>query len=81
MDRTQLYNEINTLKLKEKAKTTYGKSYTNCSNAELETLIANETKELNQCCNPSCCFDKLIEVLSKKKILLKSEVEYIMKFN
>lgn len=77
MDRKQLYNEIISLGLQDEVKSTYGKNYTNCNNAQLQDVIDNVCKS-----TPSktgiCAFQKLVEILAKKKILLKSEVNTIM---
>lgn len=84
MNRKQLYNEITSLKLQEEVKNRYGKNYTMCSNADLQKVVDEVHEGLNKLhsggfgvnCGSIC---KLVEILAKKKILLKSEVNAIMK--
>lgn len=83
MNRKQLYNEITSLGLQEEVKSRYGKNYTMCSNADLQKLVDEVHRDLNEShreglntvCSSIC---KLVDILAKKKILLKSEVEAIM---
>lgn len=83
MNRKQLYNEITSLGLQEEVKSRYGKNYTQCSNADLQKVIDEVHKDLDKLhkggfgvnCGSIC---KLVDILAKKKILLKSEVEAIM---
>lgn len=85
MNRKELYKQINELGLKEEIKKEYGKNYTQCSNEQLEAVV---TSTLNACSevqddlyNESVsykCLSRLVEVLAKKNILLKSEVSYIL---
>lgn len=83
MNRKQLYNEITSLGLQEEVKSKYGKNYTMCSNADLQKVIDEVHKGLDKLhkggfgvnCGSIC---KLVDILAKKKILLKSEVEAIM---
>ena len=79
MNRKQLYNEINALDLKHEVHATYGKNYTNCSNDELKAVLnkVKDSCEATKKCSPA--FSKLVEILAKKRILLKSEVNAIMK--
>lgn len=84
MKRKQLYNEITSLGLQEEVKNRYGKNYTLVSNADLQKVIDEVHKGLDKLhkggfgvnCGSIC---KLVDILAKKKILLKSEVEAIMK--
>lgn len=79
MNRKQLYNEITSLGLQEEVKSRYGKNYTMCSNADLQKLVDKVHKGLNEThAGTSNSFNKLVEILAKKKILLKSEVNAIM---
>lgn len=83
MNRKQLYNEITSLGLQEEVKSRYGKNYTMCSNADLQKLVDEVHRNLNEShkesSNTVCSsIYKLVDILSKKKILLKSEVEAIM---
>lgn len=83
MNRKQLYNEITSLGLQEEVKSRYGKNYTMCSNADLQKVVDEVHAGLDKLhsggsglnCGLIC---KLVEILAKKKILLKSEVEAIM---
>ena len=95
MDRKELYREITSLNLQDEVKATYGKNYTQCTNAQLATVVSGATKALEEAvkaekskksatekkgekCHASTGFNKLVEVLAKKKILLPSEVDAIM---
>lgn len=79
MNRKQLYNEITSLGLQEEVKSRYGKNYTLCSNENLQKLVDEVYKSLNETHSGiSNLFNKLVEILAKKKILLKSEVSVIM---
>lgn len=80
MNRKQLYNEITSLGLQEEVKSRYGKNYTQCSNEILQKLVDEVHKVLNEAHarKQQYNFNKLIEILAKKKILLKSEVNAIM---
>ena len=80
MNRKQLYNEITSLGLQEEVKSRYGKNYTQCSNENLQKLVDEVHKGLNEthARNQQHHFNRLIEILAKKKILLKSEVSAIM---
>lgn len=80
MNRKQLYNEITSLGLQEEVKSRYGKNYTQCSNEILQKLVDEVHKVLNEAHarKQQYHFNKLIEILAKKKILLKSEVNAIM---
>lgn len=80
MNRKQLYNEIASLGLKEEIKARYGKNYTQCTNEQLKAVVDNASAGLEPVGARGCVhFNKLVEILAKKKILLKSEVETIMK--
>lgn len=78
MNRKQLYNEITSLGLQDEVKARYGKNYTMCSNACLQKVI-DEVRASVAPVAPDCAFNKLVDILAKKKILLKSEVDAIMK--
>ena len=93
MNRKELYAKVKELNLQEEIKKKFGENYTRVSNAELAFIIAsykkvekpkNETKvsistvaKEPTIATKSCKWDKLIEVLKKKHILLDSEVDYI----
>lgn len=79
MNRKQLYNEITSLGLQEEVKARYGKNYTQCTNEQLKVVVDNAIAGLEPVgARGHSAFDKLVEILAKKKILLKSEVEAIM---
>lgn len=78
MNRKQLYSEITSLKLQEEVKNRYGDNYTRCSNEQLQKLV-DEVHSRTDATWSNGPVVKLVEILAKKKILLKSEVEAIMK--
>lgn len=93
MNRKELYKQITSLGLQDEVKATYGKNYTQCTNAQLATIVSGATKLLDEATKPvgksrkmesvpavvnPSSFQKLVEILSRKKILLKSEVDAIM---
>ena len=87
MNRKQLYNEITSLGLQNEVKSRYGKNYTQCSNGALQKLVDEIHKVMDEISNPKgisveqVVYNRLIalvEILAKKKILLKSEVDTIM---
>lgn len=79
MNRKQLYNEITSLGLQEEVKSRYGKNYTQCTNEQLKAVADSAVAGLEPVgARGSSAFDKLVDILAKKKILLKSEVEAIM---
>lgn len=87
MNRKQLYNEITSLGLQEEVKSKYGKNYTQCSNETLQKLVDEVHKGLEEASKPKGrsvtkvgynSLVALVEILAKKKILLKSEVSVIM---
>lgn len=87
MDRKQLYNEITSLGLQMEVKSRYGKNYTQCSNEALQKLVDEVHKGLKEASKPKGrsvaqvgynSLVTLVEILAKKKILLKSEVNSIM---
>lgn len=87
MNRKQLYNEITSLGLQEEVKSRYGKNYTQCSNEILQKLVDEVHRGLDEISSPKGrgveqevynSLTALVEILAKKKILLKSEVDIIM---
>ncbi len=81
MNRKQLYNEITSLGLQNEVKTRYGKNYTNCTTAQLQTIVDEAHKVIDSVREPKRTrsgFAVLVDILAKKKILLKSEVDLIM---
>ena len=79
MTRKELYDQITSLQLKDEVKARFGKHYTNCSNAQLESLITDVLNSMpSKPCKVEDVLFKLIAVLEKKRILLKSEVKEIL---
>ena len=78
MSRKELYNEIKSLGLQDEVKAVTGDNYTRASNEQLKTIIDNAVEGL-KCSNVNnSALNKLVEILAKKKILLKSEVNAII---
>ncbi len=82
MDRKELYTEIKKYNLEDKIKQLYGRNYTQVSSEKLESVIECNKNLKGKIDNKETIVSKdkvtrLIEVLAKKRILLKSEVEYI----
>lgn len=75
MNRKELYREITSLKLQYEVKAKYGKNYTQCTNEQLKAVVDSATSGTD--CD--CAFKRLVNILAMKKILLKSEVDAIMK--
>ena len=93
MNRKELYKQITSLNLQDRVKATYGKNYTNCTSAQLAAVVSGATKMLDEAMKSASTvknkkdiptevgpssFQKLVEILHKKKILLNSEVDAIM---
>ena len=90
MNRKELYKKITSLGLQDEVKATYGKNYTNCTSAQLAAVVSGATKMLEEAVKSASkdesiptevgpsSFQKLVEILHKKKILLGSEVDAIM---
>jgi hypothetical protein len=80
--RKELYAIIVTNDLQDMVKSIFGRNYTQVSNDNLDAFIRDychpvcEDQECDNCCNESLI--RLVEVLYKKRILLKSEYDYIM---
>lgn len=64
------------MNLQEEVKARYGKNYTQCTNEQLNEVVTSVYKSTP--CEANA-FQKLVDVLVKKRILLKSEVDEIMK--
>lgn len=80
MTRKELYNEIISLDLKEEVKVRFGKNYTNVSTKDLQKVVDETYETLNESATRVVCnaVTKLVEILGKKNILLKSEIDIIM---
>lgn len=85
MTRKEVYQKIKLLNLQNKVKEEYGDNYTRIATVSLMNLIKEAEKPLKQSTSnkeskiPYFKIDKLIEVLTNKHILLKSEIDYINK--
>lgn len=78
MNRKELYAEIKSLNLQEEVKNRFGDNYTRISNADLQALVDEIHASMNRQHKSVHALDKLVEILAKKKILLKSEIDAIM---
>lgn len=80
MLRSELYEQIKKYGLEAEVKKQFGVNFTNVYNKGLEDVITNFLKNHSAptCKCEDCKFDKLVNVLMKKRILLKSEFDYIM---
>lgn len=80
MDRKELYKKIKNYNLEEAIKTKFGRNFTQVSSKDLEEIIAKvEDADVCTSVKHDCSMTrKLIEVLQKKRILLPSEVNYIL---
>lgn len=79
MNRKSLYNEITSLGLQTEVKSRYGRNYTQCTNEQLKAVVEQATTVFKPVDIAGYSpFDKLVEILAKKKILLKSEIKAIM---
>ena len=80
MDRKELYKKIKNYNLEAAVKTKFGRNFTQVSSKDLENIIA-KAEDANVCMSVEhdCSMTKkLVEVLQKKRILLASEVDYIL---
>lgn len=77
LSRKDIYTIIVENSLQDVIKITFGKNYTNVSTAELKSVLEDfEPKtEKSDTCAP---LKKLVEILKKKHLLLKSEVKDIL---
>lgn len=80
MDRKELYKIIKNNNLEEKIKKEFGRNFTQVSSKDLEKVVVTvKVTEVHKPAKPNCDITKkLVEVLQKKRILLKSEVDYIL---
>lgn len=74
--RKDLYATIHVNNLEQAVQKAFGKSFTNCTNAELESFIEN-SKKSNQSAKGDNPFDRLVQILERKKILCPDDAEYI----
>ena len=77
MTRKEIYAEIKKMNLQDEVKKFFGMNYTNVSTANLEYLVHKFEFKTGTSTEIPSRLNKLIEVLEKKRILLKSEVDYI----
>lgn len=87
MNRKELYKEITSLGLQEEVKSRFGRNYTQCTNSQLLAIVMSDPRgPRGKKATPECLtakkkeesrLNKLIESLYRKRILLKSEIDYI----
>ena len=83
MNRKEVYQKIKQLNLQDKVKEHYGDNYTRVATISLMNLIKEAEKPIKRNTTNKEAkatyskIDKLIKVLEKKHILLKSEIDYI----
>ena len=81
MNRKELYAKIKKFNLQKEIEICYGDNFTRVSNLQLKLVIdkyiCNKKNEEAVKEKPKNPIAKLIEVLRKKHILLKSETDYI----
>lgn len=88
--RKELYTQIQALNLKDAIKQQFNRHYTNVPTKDLIVFVNKAICEKSECTNTknvkpivakcncdNTKFNKLIEILDKKHILLKSEIDYI----
>ena len=80
MDRKELYERIKSNNLEEKIKKEFGRNFTQVSSKDLEkVVVAAEAAKVRKPVKHNCdTTKKLVEILQKKRILLNSEVDYIL---
>lgn len=80
MDRKELYKIIKSNNLEEKIKKEFGRNFTQVSSKDLEKVVVTvKVTEVHKPVKHNCDITKkLVEVLQKKRILLNSEVDYIL---
>lgn len=76
--RQELYQQIKSLGLQGEVQAVTGDNYTRASNIQLEIIINNATAGMQPTGGNYNGLKKLVEILQKKNILLKSEVAAIM---
>lgn len=79
-ERQKLYEKLRDLHLQDEIKKVFGKNFTQVSSDNLiEFINKQEAKKVVTFKEPIPIYkiDKLIKVLSDKRILLKSEVDFI----
>lgn len=75
-ERQKLYEKLRDLHLQDEVKKAFGKNFTQVSSGNLVKFI-NEHEAKKVIPVPVNKIDKLIKVLSDKRILLKSEIDFI----
>ena len=92
MERKEAYEQIKKLGLQEECKKKFGKNFTQCKTSELEVIIrvakvgvgtkVKTTKAASKTTiktgEPEGSFNKLLDILRGKHILLDSEVKRIL---
>ena len=92
MERKEAYEQIKKLGLQEECKKKFGKNFTQCKTSELEAVIkafkvrvgtkVKTTKAASKTTikieEPKDSFNKLLDILRKRHILLESDVKEIL---
>ena len=92
MERKEAYEQIKKLGLQEECKKKYGKNFTQCKTSELEAVIKAfkvgvgtkvkttevTTKTATKTVESKDSFNKLLDILKKRHILLESDVKEIL---
>ena len=92
MERKEAYEQIKKLGLQEECKKKFGKNFTQCKTSELEVIIrvakvgvgtkVKTTKAASKTTikieEPKGSFNKLLDILKKRHILLESDVKEIL---
>ena len=79
MTRKEAYELIKKMNLQETVKNVYGVNYTNVSTDNLIKIIDESWEVEFEPCDLQDKFNTLVDILYKKRILLKSEVSAINK--
>ena len=89
MERKEAYEQIKKFGLQEMCKKQFGKNFTQCKTSELEHIIdifggakvateVKPTKTTIKIGEPEGSFNKLLDILRKRHILLESDVKEIL---
>ena len=92
MERKEAYEQIKKLGLQEECKKKYGKNFTQCKTNELEAVInaakvevgaevkttKAASKTVTKTVESKDSFNKLLDILKKRHILLESDVKDIL---
>ena len=92
MERKEAYEQIKKLGLQEECKKKFGKNFTQCKTSELEVIIrvakvgvgakVKTTKAASKTTikieEPKSSFNKLLDILMRRHLLLESDVKEIL---